>query len=458
MRLIKLIFGLVLLAGAFAAGYLFRARPELAGSKTGERPILYWYDPMHPAYRSDKPGIAPDCGMQLVAKYSEDGNSAQPGPERKVLYYRDPQQPAYRTDKPGLNPETGNDLAPVYEGDPSTVPLGTVQIPADKQQLIGLKTAIAEVTTEGRTIRAAGRVMADETQVSHVHSRTEGWVDQVFVDFTGKFVSKGQPLLTIYSPELVASQQEYLLALRAKEQLRQSTVPEAAGQIDSLIEAARKRLELWNLTAGQIEEITRTRTPIRAVTLYSPATGFVTARNAFPNTMVKPDVELYTIVDLGRVWLVADVFQQDASQLRVGSAARASIPGQPGKAWNARASYIHPQVDPVTRTIKVRLEAPNPDFSLKPEMFVEVEFAPSAAARLTVPVDAVLDSGERTTVFVQRESGYFEPRQVRTGERFADRVVILSGLSPGERVVTNGTFLIDSESRLKAAASGHEHD
>ena len=212
------------------------------------------------------------------------------------------------------------------------------------------------------------------------------------------------------------------------------------------------------MTPEQIAEVERTGKPIRNLTLYSPASGYVTVRNAFPNQRITPETELYTIVDLDRVWILADVFESDAPLVRLGQAARVSLPYLGGRTLTARVAYILPQVDPQTRTLKVRLEADNPATLLKPEMFVDVEFQAPLGASLSVPAEAVLDAGLTKTVFVDKGNGSFEPRQVRTGRRFADRIEILSGLRQGERVAASGAFLLDSESQMKAPAGEHQHD
>jgi Cu(I)/Ag(I) efflux system membrane fusion protein len=451
---------------AFAGGYGYgrwygkpASEPRPAGRK-----VLYWVDPMHPAYKSDKPGVAPDCGMKLVPVY-EDEPGSKPA-TKKVLYYQDPKQPEYRSAKPGLNPDTGNDLVPVYEGDQSPMPPGTVHISAEKQQIIGVRYGRAEYTSGTQNIRAQGKVAMDETRVTHVHTRTEGWIEKVFVNFTGDLVRKGDPLLTIYSPELLAAQQEYLLAVKAGEIMRGATMAGAATDSGMLVAAARKRLELWSLTDRQIEQIRESGKPVTNVTLYSPVAGYVIARNAFENQKVSPDTDLYTVADLSRVWVLANVFEYEAPQVRVGQTATVKLPYAGGKEYRARVGYIQPQVDPATRTVAVRLELPNPGLALKPEMFVDVELSIPQRAQLTVPADAVLDSGLRKTVFIDRGDGYFEPREVETGQTIGDRVAILKGLTAGERVVTSGNFLINSESQLKSAAQrmagapseGHAHD
>ncbi len=452
---------------AFAGGYGYGrwyGKPAAGAQKAG-RKVLYWVDPMHPAYKSDKPGIAPDCGMKLEPVY-EDAPAGAPGAEKKILHYQDPKHPEYTSDKPGLNPETGNDLVPVYEGDLSSMAPGTVHINTEKQQIIGVRYGQAEYTSGAQTMRAQGKVAMDETRVTHVHTRTDGWIEKVFVHFTGAVVKKGEPLLTIYSPELLATQQEYLLALKAKDIMKGATIAGAVTDSNMLVAAARRRLELWSLTDQQIDQIRETGKPVTNVTLYSPVAGYVIARNAFENQKVTADTDLYTVADLSSIWVMANVFEYEAPQVRIGQTATVSLPYAGGRTYRARVSYIQPQVDPATRTIPVRLELTNPGLTLKPEMFVDVEFSAPQATQLTVPSGAVLDSGLKKTVFVDRGNGYFEPRQVETGPKIGDRTVILKGLTAGERVVTSGNFLISSESELKSAASGmssapaegHAHD
>src|SRR6266542_5303357 len=455
MKIVKALAALFVIALAFGGGYVMRATKS-PGSASKGRQILYYVDPMHPAYHSDKPGVAPDCGMTLVPVYADEAGSTS-GSEHAghaILYYQDPHDPKYHADKPGLNPETGNTLEPVYDEGTPAVPPGAIKISTERQQLIGVKFATVELSGQARSIRSVGKVTFDETRVSHVHTRIDGWIEKVFVDFTGDFVNQGQPMLTIYSPEMLASQQELLLAARARDLMRDNPLASAAEHGNSLFEAARRRLELWQLKDDQIDQVLKTGQPIHSVTLYAPASGFVSERKAFPNQKVTPDTDLYTITDLSRIWIVADVFESDITSIKIGESAYVSFPTSNTPSLGARVTYIQPQVDPMTRTLKVRLDASNPGTRMKPDMYVNVEFGIAGAKQLLVPAEAVLDTGDRQTVFVDLGDGYLEPRQVVVGERFGDRVAITSGLSAGERVVSSGTFLIDSESQLQAAARG----
>jgi RND family efflux transporter MFP subunit len=377
---------------------------------------------MHPSYKSDKPGIAPDCGMKLVPVYEDE--QKQPG----------------------------------------VAPAGTIHISAEKQQLIGVRFGMPSFTGTTETIRANGRVAQDETRLTRIHPRIEGWIAKTFVDYAGQPVKKGDPLLTIYSPDMLASEQELLLALRARDQMKSSPLKEAWGNSEMLIEATRRRLQLFDLSREQIAQVERTRKAIESITLFSPADGYVTARNAYPSQRVTPETELYTLSDLSRVWIMAEVYETDIAHIHEGQAAVVSAPSGEAPTFRARVTNVQPQVDPQTRTMKVRLEAENAGLRLKPDMFVDVRFTRGGAPKLTVPADAVIDSGTKQTVYIDRGNGYLEARAVRIGQRLGDRVEIVAGLKADERMVTSGTFLVDSESRLeephrlKSVPPEHHHD
>jgi RND family efflux transporter MFP subunit len=444
--------GILAVAAAFGAGVWYARQHVAAPGQKDGRKILYWVDPMHPAYKSDRPGIAPDCQMKLVPVYEDGGLPAGSGPTpRKVLYYRDPHEPSYHSGTPGLNPETGNELEPVYEG------ADTMNISPEKQALIGVAYATAEMSSGVDAVRAVGKITQNETNITRVHSKIEGWIERTYANFTGQLVHHGDALLTIYSPEMLASEQEFIVALRARDMMKGGPSREAYENSELLIEAARRRLELWDLGAAQIGDIERTRKAIRTVTLYAPATGYITARNAFPSQRVSPDTELYAIADLSRVWIMADVFEMDLSKIRTGQNAIVSLPNDGGRTFPAKISYIQPQIDPSSRTLKVRLEAPNADLKLKPDMFVNIEFRIGLPRRVTVPADAVLNTGLRKSVFVDRGNGVLEKREVETGDHMGDRIQVTSGLRAGERVVASGAFLIDSEAQLKGIGHDRSH-
>ena len=372
--------------------------------------------------------------------------------------------PAYKSDKPGQAPDCGMDLVPVYEEEATTtsknLPEGAFKISSEKQQLIGVQYGEVTYQNISKTLRTVGRITYDETKISHVHTKIDGWVEQVYVDFIGKQIEKGQPLISIYSPDLVQTQQEYLLALRAKQELGSSAFPEAVRGVASLYESAKRRLELWDITHEQIKELEEKGQPIKALTLYAPASGFVLTRNAFQKQRIMPDTDLYSIADLSTVWVVADIYEFEASEIKLGQKVNITLPYTVGKSFSGNITYIYPQLDNTTRTLKVRVEIPNPDFIFKPDMYANVEINIDYGKQLVVPQEAILDSGLEQRVFVALTEGYFQPRIVKLGDKLDDKVVIVSGLKTGERVVTSANFLVDSESQLKKAVGGmgsHNH-
>jgi membrane fusion protein, copper/silver efflux system len=388
---------------------------------------------------------------------SSEGQPHAAKAELKVLYWQDPMHPAYTSDKPGKAPDCGMDLVPVYENGPgagSNLPAGAFQINAEKQQLIGVTYGEVSYGRISKTLRAVARLAYDETKIVRIHTKIDGWIENVYVDFTGKQVEKGQPLISIYSPDLVSTQQEYLLAKRGRSELSESPFKEAAAGAESLYESAKRRLELWDITDQQIKELDQRGSPLKALTLYAPTNGFVLARNAYPRQRVTPESELYQIADLSTIWALADVYEYEAPEIRLGQQATMTLSYYPGKPFRGRVSYIYPQLDSATRTLKVRIEFPNTDFALKPDMYANVELTIDYGKRLFVPQEAVLDSGSEQIVFVSHEGGYFEPRKVQLGARVDSQSIVLGGLKAGERIVTSANFLIDSESKLKSAAAG----
>jgi multidrug efflux pump subunit AcrA (membrane-fusion protein) len=346
----------------------------------------------------------------------------------------------------------GMDLVPKYaEQTTEKMPSGTVKISPQRQQLIGVRTTTVERAPLTRMIRTTGYLVADETKIAHIHVKVKGWVDQVYVDFVGQLVKKGQPLFTVYSPDLVSTEQDYLIALRGKAYLGNAPFREVSEGADALLEATRERLKLWDISDEQIKKLEQTGKIEKTMTFYSPVTGFVLTRQAFPQSEVGPDKELYLVADLSTIWVDADVYEYELPYVHLGQKATMQLSYYPGKSYQGRISYIYPTVDPQTRTVKVRVEFSNPKFELKPQMFADVELNVNYGTNVLIPAEAVLDSGTRQTVFVAKGDGYFEPREIKVGPRVDDKFVVLSGLKPGETIVTSGNFLIDSESRLSAA-------
>jgi RND family efflux transporter MFP subunit len=346
------------------------------------------------------------------------------------------------------------DLVPVYADEPGAgtdLPPGTTHISAEKQQLIGVQYGTVESRPLTRTIRAVGRLTYDETRITHIHTKFEGWINKVYVDFTGQLIRKSQPLFTVYSPELVSTQQEYLIAKRAHKYLSDAPYAEVSEGANSLLDSARERLKLWDISDAQIAELDKTGKVQRDLTMYSPVDGFVLDRKAFENIRVTPDSDLYTVADLSTVWANAEVYEYEVPYVRLGQKAIMSLSYYPGETFAGKVSYIYPQLDTMTRTLKVRLDFPNSEFKLKPDMYADIQLQIDYGTRLVVPQEALLDSGTEQVVFVARGDGYFEPRKVEVGPKIDDSVVILSGLKAGEKIVTSGNFLVDSESRLKTA-------
>lgn len=397
--------------------------------------------------------------LKVILSRDADQSSTQSGQARKILYWVDPMHPVYKSDKPGKAPDCGMDLVPVYAEEAAqttagTLPEGAFQVTPEKQQLIGVQYGEAIYKPVFKTLRTVGRLAYDETKIAHVHSKVEGWIEQVFVDFTGKEVRKGQPLISIYSPELWQTQQEYLIALKGRNELAASPFREAVTGSESLLQAARKRLELWDISEEQIQQIEQTGKPIKALMLHAPSDGFVLTRNAYPKLRVTPETELYTVADLSTIWVIAEIYEYETPEVRTGQSAAVTLSYFPGRTFRGRVTYIYPQLDAATRTLKVRIELPNPGFALKPEMYANVELRIDYGRSVVVPQEAVMDSGAEQMVFVAHEGGYFEPRKVTTGAKVGAEVIVINGLKSGERVVTSANFLIDSESKLKSAAGG----
>ncbi|HEU4343853.1 MAG TPA: efflux RND transporter periplasmic adaptor subunit [Candidatus Binatia bacterium] len=328
---------------------------------------------------------------------------------------------------------------------------GEIGVSPEKQQMVGIRTAVAEVRPLVKKIRTVGVVTFDETKVAQVFTKVDGWIEQLFVNYTGKLVEKKQPLFTLYSPDLVATQEEYLLALHAEESLASSSVREVRAGAASLVAGARRRLSLWDISEEQIEELQKTRQPKTTLTIYSPISGFVIKKDSFQGMKVMPDKELYTIADLSTVWVNADIYEFELPYIRTGQKATIALSYFPGRAFTGRVSWIAPVLDEKTRTTKVRLEFSNRDFSLKPEMYANVEIDVDGGKKLAVPDEAVLDSGVRKVIFVDKGEGRFAPAEVKLGGRFDGYYEVLEGLSPGERILASASFLLDSESRLKEA-------
>jgi Cu(I)/Ag(I) efflux system membrane fusion protein len=417
IRKMSLVGLLILAVTAFAYFAVIRrqATHGVAIGKTAIEKDVY-YCPMHPTYRSDKPGNCPICNMKLV-----------------------------KLEGPG----TATAAAKVEPPPQDTA----IFVPPEKQQLIGMRSVAAEMGTLTKDIRIVGKVSYDETRLTHIHSKVSGYIEEVFADSVGKSVRAGDPLFTIYSPDLVATEQDFLLALKSREILRMSTVASAAQGSENLIAAARERLRLWDVTEQEIRRLETEGTMKRAIAVYSPVTGVVMERAAYHHgTFVDPSKDLFTIVDLSRVWVLGEAYEADLPFIRAGQAAEIELPySGGGKTIRGRVDFIYPFLDPKSRTAQVRMQFANPNLSLKPEMFANISMSVSIGRQLLVPQDAVMDTGTEQYVFIDKGDGYVQPRKVKVSAEAGEKVGIEQGLKPGERVVTGANFVVDSESRLKGA-------
>ena len=417
-RFLSAVVIVLLMVLAYVAGRHHSARTGMAAGMA-TRHALYWVDPMHPDYKSDHPGIAPDCGMQLEPVYAEPTASA---------------------------------AAPA-----APIPVGSVGIDPEKQQLFGIRVARVERSSGTGKLRVLGRVGPEDTRVYRITSGSDGFIRETYDDSVGVLVKKNQKLATSYVGETLAIASGFLAATAnmpgvpaLKDGSRTMAYPGAVNkQGVSSIQGYTDRLRNLGLSDAQINQMAENRQLPETVDIVAPADGLILARNVSPGQHFDRSMEFYRIADLTKVWIVADVFGAEVQNFRPGTFARVTL-SDSGKAFAARVTNVLPQVDPSTRTLKLRLEADNPGLALRPDMFVDVELSVSAPAGLSVPLDAVIDSGREQRVFVERSRGVFEPRRVHVGWRSGDRVEIVDGLSEGERVVTAGTFLVDSESRLRS--------
>ena len=330
--------------------------------------------------------------------------------------------------------------------------LAPVQLSSQRMQSIGVQIGEVKFQPVNDEIRFFGNVQADERRLAYVQTRFSGWIRKLYVDATGDFVRKGQPLFTIYSPELVTTEQEYLIARKNQADLRQSSVTGVASGAVSLFSATKDRLLQWEIPPSEIAQLDTDGKVITDLTINSPVSGYITEKNALPNMYVQPETHLYTVSDLSEVWVLAQVFQSDAGKIKPGDHAEVTVDAYPGKVFLGRVDYLLPQVDTVTRTLPVRLVIPNPGLKLRPGMYVNVRLKQSLGKQLVVPGSAVFHSGTRSLVFAYRGDGNIEPREVELGSRVGEQQIVAKGVHAGEQIVTSANFLIDSEAQLQAAA------
>ena len=330
-------------------------------------------------------------------------------------------------------------------------PLSPVQLTPQRLQSIGVKTGLVELKSVEDEVRTVGNVEVDETHLAYVQVRFSGWIQKVFADSTYQYVRKGQPLFTIYSPDLVTTEREYLLAKQNRSDLAQSSVPGVASGAASLLDAAAERLDQWEVPAREIAELESTRKVRRELAIDSPVSGTITERNALPNMYVQPETKLYTVADLSTVWVYAEVFQTDIGRIKLGDPAIVTTDAYPGRDFSGRVSFISPQVDMTTRTQRIRLVFLNPGMKLTLGMYMNVGLRIPMGRQLIIPASGVLQSGLRQMAFVDHGDGYLEPREIEVGPRVRDDFIVIKGLKAGERIVTSANFLVDSESQLQGS-------
>jgi len=358
-------------------------------------------------------------------------------------------------DKPVEMPmpaHTGNGTS--AKGKIREVGSNTITIAPERLQTIGVKFQEAARRPLDKVIRTVGRVEIDERLVGRVNLKFEGWIEELLVSAIGDHVKKGQRLFTIYSPDLVATQEEYLLALQSYRELGASEFPEVSRGAKDLLEATRRRLQLWDIRKNHIQDLERTGTVMRTLPIHSPVTGTVIRMEARTGTFVTPGTELYFIADLSHIWIQADIYEYELPYIKIGQDAAVTLSYDPNTKLHGRVGFIYPTLDPKTRTVKVRFELENLNEKLKPDMYANVELQVPLGIKLVVPRDAILESGERQLLFIHHGSGQLEWRNVKLGATAGDWVEVKEGLKEGEHVVTGANFLIDSESQLKAAIGG----
>ncbi|ATB46278.1 cation transporter [Corallococcus macrosporus DSM 14697] len=386
--------------------------------------------------------------------------SSSPAPtdsKAAATQYQCPMHPSIVQDHPGKCPICGMDLvpmtpAPATPGDPSPSAvqgLAPFTIDPSRQQLIGLRTAPVTEGKVGGTWRTNGRVAIDETRVRRVNMKVAAFVERVYADFTGKPVRQGEPLFSVYSPELLAAQEEYLLALRTRQSLSQAGGMATDG--DALVAAARRKLQLWDVPPATLERLAKTGEASRTLTLVSPISGVITKKDVVEGARLELGATPYEVVDLSRVWVLADVYESELRHAKVGMPATLQLKAFPNRVFAGKVAFLDPVLDPAMRTVKVRLEFPNPDGDLRPEMFGEVVLRGTTRNALKIPSDAVVPTGTTQVVFVALGDGRFQPREVHLGESDGKSVEVTSGLKVGDQVVTGANFLVDSESRLRAS-------
>jgi len=415
-----------------------------------EQKVLFYRNPMNPAITSPIPA-QDDMGMDYIPVYAEEKKPK----ELKPLFYRNPMNPAITSPVPAQD-DMGMDYIPVYPEESSSIaaPAGTVRIDPTVIQDIGVRTTAVKRATLSRNIRTIGRVTYDEQRVTRLHPKYDGWVEKLFFNKTGEWIRKGSPLLSIYSPQIVATQEEYLLALDNAEKLKGSPFADVREGAESLLRSTNERLQLFDVPDRQINLLKAERKVMKEVNINSPFEGVVMNIGAREGERITPQTELYMIADLSRVWVIVDLYEDDIPWVRTGDTVKMKVTGIQDRTFTGKVAYIYPYLEAKTRTIKIRLEFDNPKLAMKPDMFANVEiYSSKKLDAIVVPSESIVRTGTQEQVFVQRSAGQFEPRSITVGVSSNGQTQILNGLESGEIVVTSSQFLVDSESKLKEATA-----
>jgi membrane fusion protein, copper/silver efflux system len=451
---VKIAVSMVLIGGVYFAGYFtgpenFQATVDqfkewISASKEKVAP---YQEKLTQAIESNvKKEPSTDQGSTPSAEGSGTKTNQS---KRKIKYWQAPMDPAYIRNQPGKGP-MGMDLIPVYEDESEVI--GQIKINPTVVQNIGVKTVKVKKRSLTRKIRTIGTLTYDERKVHHIHTKYEGWIEKLHVNFTGQEVNQDDMLLEVYSPELVSTQEEFLLALKYKDSLKESPFTEIGEAADSLMESTRKRLQLFDVPDHQIEALIRDKKITKTMHIHSPVRGFVIEKKALQGMRVQPGMGLYMIADLSNIWVLADIYEYEVPWIKVGQNVEMNLSYFPGKKFAGKVTFIDPFLDPKTRTNKVRMEFANPKWNLKPDMYANVTIKSTVTKRgVAVPEEAVVHSGERDIVVIQGPSGTFESRELTLGPQADGYYQVLKGLRAGETVVTSSSFLIDSESNLQEA-------
>ncbi|MDA2931376.1 efflux RND transporter periplasmic adaptor subunit [Acidobacteria bacterium AH-259-O06] len=403
---------------------IFTGEHQLVPVKGENADIKYWTCTMHPSVRMKEPGTCPICAMDLV--------------------------PVMKSPPATLDNVSANSAEQIASDE------STFTVDPRRQQLINVQTTPAEVRSLEKLIRTVAKLELDETRIEHVHPKIQGWIEKVFVDFTLQHVNQGDPLFSIYSPQLVSTQEEYLLALKTVDSLANSPFEHVSTGARSLFKATRRRLELFDISDEQIEQLEKRGQVQKTLIIYSPVSGHVMEKNAFPNMHVTPETKVYTIADHTEIWAYVEIYENEISYVREGQSVVMSTAAYPGEVFRGKITYVYPHLNEKTRTMRARVEFPNPDLKLKPGMYSNIEIQVPLGARLAVPESAVLRTGKRDLVFVDLGSGRMQLRQVEVGAKAGSYYEILKGLQPGERVVSAANFLIDAESKVQGVEASWE--